>query len=194
MHFVMQTLGSQKCAHASYCTLLELSWIAQALISHPPALANCCGEGQHCAGHMATTQNALLLARKHEHGVAACRRSPTDPELRAQQFLIWLSSKRANWWLVFYWCRRVECINVVIMIIMSNDSVWLMCCCWWHICYHSLLAILRKKVGKPKEEIRNLYGFHMNSSNKWIHMYKFIHMKSFVLWIHLIQIYFLHCP
>jgi hypothetical protein len=28
-----------------------------------------------------------------------------------------------------------------------------------------LLAILRKKVGEPKEEIRNLYGFYMNSSN-----------------------------
>ncbi len=51
------------------------------------------------------------------------------------------------------------------MIITSNDSVWLMCCHWWHIRYRSLLAILRKKVGEPKEEIRNLYGFYMNSSN-----------------------------
>jgi hypothetical protein len=41
-----------------------------------------------------------------------------------------------------------------------------MCCGWWHICYRSLLAILRKKVGEPKEEIRNLYGFHMNSSTE----------------------------
>jgi hypothetical protein len=108
--------------------------------------------------------------------------------------VIWLSSRRAKWWLEFYWCRRVECIKVVIMIIMSNNSVWLMCCCWWHIHYHSLLAILRKKVGKAKEEIRNLYGFHMNSSNKRIHMNEFIYMNSFVLWIHLIRIYFLLCP
>ncbi len=43
MHFVMWTLGMQKCAHASCCTLLKLSWIAQASMSHPPALANCCG-------------------------------------------------------------------------------------------------------------------------------------------------------
>jgi hypothetical protein len=50
------------------------------------------------------------------------------------------------------------------MIIKNNGSVWSMCCHWWHICYCSLLAILRKKVGEPKEEIRNLYGFHMNSS------------------------------
>jgi hypothetical protein len=52
------------------------------------------------------------------------------------------------------------------MIIMSNNSVWSMCCHWWHIHYRSLLAILRKKVGEPKEEIRNLYGFQMNSSNR----------------------------
>jgi hypothetical protein len=32
------------------------------------------------------------------------------------------------------------------------------------------------------EEIRNLYGFHMNSSNKWIHMYEFIYMNSSVQW------------
>ncbi len=108
--------------------------------------------------------------------------------------MIWLSSRRANWWLEFYWCRRVECIKIVIMIIMCNNSVWLMCCHWWHIRYRSFLAILRKKVGKPKEEIRNLYGFHMNSFNKWIHMYKSIFMNSFVLWIHLIRVYLLHCP
>jgi hypothetical protein len=35
---------------------------------------------------MATMQNALLLASNHEHGVAACGRSPTDPELHTQQF------------------------------------------------------------------------------------------------------------
>ncbi len=113
---------------------------------------------------------------------------------RAIIIVIWLSSRRANWWLEFYWCRRVKCVKVVIMIIMSNDPVWLMCCHWWHICYRSLLAILRKKVGKPKEEIRNLYGFHMNSFNWRIHMYKLIYMNSFTLWIHLIRIYFLHCP
>jgi hypothetical protein len=45
------------------------------------------------------------------------------------------------------------------------DSVWSMCCYRWNFCYSSLLAIQRKKVGEPKEEIRNLYGFHMNSSN-----------------------------
>jgi hypothetical protein len=56
------------------------------LMSHPPALANCCGEGRHCAGHMATMQNAPLLAREHKHGVAACGCSPTDPKSRAQQF------------------------------------------------------------------------------------------------------------
>jgi hypothetical protein len=36
---------------------------------------------------MATTQNAPLLASKHKHGVAACGRSLTDPELRAQSIL-----------------------------------------------------------------------------------------------------------
>ncbi len=77
---------------------------------------------------------------------------------------------------------------------MSNDSVWLMCCCWWHICYRSLLAILRKKVGKPKEEIKNLYGFHVNSYNVWIRWYDFLCVNSHNLWIHIIRIYFLHCP
>jgi uncharacterized protein YunC (DUF1805 family) len=35
---------------------------------------------------MATTQNALLLAIKQEHGVAACGCALTDPKSRAQQF------------------------------------------------------------------------------------------------------------
>ncbi len=48
---------------------------------------------------------------------------------------------------------------------LCYDSVWSMCGCWWHICYRSLLAILRKKVGEPREESRNLYGFHVNSYN-----------------------------
>ncbi len=43
----------------------------------------------------------------------------------------------------------------------------------------SEVAILRKKVGEPKEEIRNLHGFHMNSSND-----EFTCMNSFI-WIHL---------
>jgi hypothetical protein len=32
------------------------------------------------------------------------------------------------------------------------------------------------KLGEPKEEIKNLYGFHMNSYNVQIHMYKFINI------------------
>ncbi len=43
----------------------------------------------------------------------------------------------------------------------------------------ALLAILRKKVGKPKEEMRNLYGFHMNSSSD-----EFTCTNSYI-WIHL---------
>jgi hypothetical protein len=50
------------------------------------------------------------------------------------------------------------------MIITSNDFVWSMCCVGG-IFATALSAILRTKVGKPKEEIRNQYGFHMNSSN-----------------------------
>ncbi len=84
------------------------------------------------------------------------------------------SSGRADWMLEIYWCRRIQYIKVIIMMITSNDSFWLMCCRWWHIRYRSLLAILRKKAGKPKQEIRNLYGFHMNSSNRnslvWLHI------------------------
>ncbi len=35
------------------------------------------------------------------------------------------------------------------------------------------------KLGKPKEEIGNLYGFHMNSYKVQIHMYKFIYIYEF---------------
>ncbi len=40
-----------------------------------------------------------------------------------------------------------------------------MCCSWWHFCYHSLLAILRKKIGKPREEIGNPNGFEYRYLN-----------------------------
>jgi hypothetical protein len=67
-----------------------------------------------------------------------------------------------------------------------------MCGHWWHICYLSLLAILRKKVGEPKEESRNLYRFaYVNSYNLWIHIFfEFINVNSYNLWIHIIQIIF----
>ncbi len=64
-----------------------------------------------------------------------------------------------------------------------------MCGRWWHIRYRSLLAILRKKVGEPKEESRNLYGFPVNSYNLWIHMFfEFINVNSYNLWILIIWI------
>ncbi len=66
-----------------------------------------------------------------------------------------------------------------------------MCGHWWHIRYRSLLAILRKKVGELKEEIRNLYRFHVNSYNLWICIFfEFIHVNSYNLWILIIQIIF----
>jgi hypothetical protein len=34
-----------------------------------------------------------------------------------------------------------------------------MCGCRWIFCHQSLLAILRRKIGEPKEEIGNLNGF-----------------------------------
>ncbi len=34
-----------------------------------------------------------------------------------------------------------------------------MCCSWWHYCYRSFLAIIRKKIGELRKEIRNLNGF-----------------------------------
>ncbi len=38
-----------------------------------------------------------------------------------------------------------------------------MCCSWWRFCYRSLLAILAKKIGKHRKEIRNLNGFEYNT-------------------------------
>ncbi len=60
-----------------------------------------------------------------------------------------------------------------------------MCGRWWHICYRSLLAILRKKVGEPKEESRNLYGIAYVNLYTWICRYNFVHLNSHI------QIY---CP
>ncbi len=55
-------------------------------------------------------------------------------------------------------------------------------------CYRSLLAILRKKVGKPKEESRNLYGFVDMNSYIQIHLYDFIYVNSYNIRIHIIRI------
>jgi hypothetical protein len=75
-----------------------------------------------------------------------------------------------------------------------------MCGHWWHIRYCSLLAILRKKVGKPKEESRNLYGFaYLNLYILQIQWYDFIYVNSlnnfiymnlYNLQIHIIRIIF----
>jgi hypothetical protein len=43
--------------------------------------------------------------------------------------------------------------------IVSYASICLMCCGWWHFCYRSLLAILRKIIGKPRRGIGNLNRF-----------------------------------
>jgi hypothetical protein len=40
-----------------------------------------------------------------------------------------------------------------------------MCCIWQRYCYRSLVAILRKKIGKPRKEIRNLNGFEYKHLN-----------------------------
>ncbi len=71
--------------------------------------------------------------------------------------------------------------------LLYYDSVWLMCGHWWHICYRSLLSILRKKVGESTKEIGNLNGQHKNSYNLWIHtFYEVMYMNSYNLWIHII--------
>ncbi len=43
--------------------------------------------------------------------------------------------------------------------IMSYDPICLMCCLRGIFCHRSLSAILKKKIDKPMEEIRNLIGF-----------------------------------
>jgi hypothetical protein len=48
---------------------------------------------------------------------------------------------------------------------VSYASICLICCSQWHFCYHSLLAILRTKIDKPKKEIGNLNGFEYRYLN-----------------------------
>jgi hypothetical protein len=72
------------------------------------------------------------------------------------------SSRRADQGLV--WCTKLRVERSIALAmkysyLLCYDSVWSMYGRWWHIRYRSLLAILRKKVGKPKEESRNIYGF-----------------------------------
>jgi hypothetical protein len=55
--------------------------------------------------------------------------------------------------------KRVYCFGNEVLKKLCYNSVWSMCVRWWHIHYRSLLAILRKKVSEPKEEIGNLNGF-----------------------------------
>ncbi len=63
-----------------------------------------------------------------------------------------------------------------------------MCGHWWHIRYRSLLTILRKKVGEPKEESRNLYGFVHKNLYILIRLYNFMYVNLYSLQIHIIQI------
>jgi hypothetical protein len=55
-------------------------------------------------------------------------------------------------------CNEVEYVPVKItkLVIMSYNSICSMCFLGGIFCYHFLSAILRKKIGKPKEEIRNI--------------------------------------
>ncbi len=53
----------------------------------------------------------------------------------------------------------VFCCKIMKWFIISYNSVWLMCSCWWHISPPLALSYSEKKIGKPKEEIRNLNGF-----------------------------------
>jgi hypothetical protein len=62
---------------------------------------------------------------------------------------------------------RVEYVVVKItkLLFVSYNSICSMCCGWWHFCYHSLLAFLRKEIGKPRKEIGNLNGFEYRYLN-----------------------------
>ncbi len=51
------------------------------------------------------------------------------------------------------------CENNKVKSIVCYNSIYFMCCCGGIFCHRSLSAILRKKIGKPKEEIGNLNGF-----------------------------------
>jgi hypothetical protein len=46
----------------------------------------------------------------------------------------------------------------------------------------------RKKIGEPKEESRNLYGFRDMNSYIQIHLYDFLYVNSYNLQIHIIRI------
>jgi hypothetical protein len=50
-------------------------------------------------------------------------------------------------------------VKMTKVIIMSYSSICSMCCLGSIFHHHSLSAILRKKIGEPKEEIRTLHGF-----------------------------------
>jgi hypothetical protein len=52
-----------------------------------------------------------------------------------------------------------------------------MCCSWWHFCYPSLLAILRKKIGKPRKEIGDLNGFEY----RYLNGFKVPHYSTYPL-------------
>jgi hypothetical protein len=66
-----------------------------------------------------------------------------------------------RWNVIQKWYKEVEYVAVKMtkLVIMSYDSIYLMCCLGGIFCHCSLSAILRKKIGEPKEEIGNLNGF-----------------------------------
>jgi hypothetical protein len=49
--------------------------------------------------------------------------------------------------------------NIKMLVIINYNSICLMCCMGGIFCHRPLSAILKKKIGKAKEEIRNLNGF-----------------------------------
>jgi hypothetical protein len=57
--------------------------------------------------------------------------------------------------------EEVECDSVKItkLFVISYNSICSMCCPGGIFCHRSLPAILKKKIGEPKEVIKNLNGF-----------------------------------
>jgi hypothetical protein len=66
-----------------------------------------------------------------------------------------------HWNMVRTQYKEVEYVAIKItkLVIMVYDSICLMCCLNGIICHRSLSAILRKKIGEPKEKNSNLNGF-----------------------------------